>query len=116
MDIDIYIQGSVWMDMGRCVCMYAWIDGYRQNCMNVGMYISHSFTKRGVGNQELPDPSSSVSVSSDKGRQSLPPGTLALLAGPIALMVTQTSKVTKTKGWITERCQSRVISKVNTFL
>ena len=58
--------------------------------------------REGVGDQELPDPSSSASVSSDKGRQSLPPGTLALLAGPIGLMLTQTTEVNKNKGWITE--------------
>ena len=31
-------------------------------------------------------------------------------------MVTQTTKVNKNKGWTTERCQSRLISKSNTSL
>ena len=66
--------------------------------------ICHNFTKRRVGNQEFPDTYSSASVASDEGWQSLPPGTLALLAGPIGLMVTQTTKFNKNKSWITERC------------
>ena len=69
------------------------------------MYICHNFSMRGVGDQELSDLSSSASVGSDKGRQSLSPGTLALLAGLIGLMVTETTKVNKNKGWITERHQ-----------
>ena len=39
-----------------------------------------------------------------KGWQSLPLGALALLAGPIGLMVTETTKVNKNKNWIAERC------------
>ena len=57
-----------------------------------------------------------ASVSSDEGRQSLALGTVALLAGPIGLMVTQTTEVNKNKAWITERHGSRVISKFNTSL
>ena len=38
-----------------------------------------------------------ASVSFDKGWQSLLPGTLALLAGPIGLMVTQKIEFEKTK-------------------
>ena len=56
------------------------------------------------------------SVDSDKGWQSLSPGTLVLLAGPIGLMVTQTTKVNENKDWIIGRCQSRVISKLNISL
>ena len=36
-----------------------------------------------------------ASFSSNKGQQSLLPGTLVLLAGPIGLMVTQTTKLKK---------------------
>ena len=39
----------------------------------------HNFTKREVGDQGLPDPYSSASVSSNEGQQSLPLATLALL-------------------------------------
>ena len=53
-----------------------------------------------------------ASAGSDKGQQSLPPGTLALLAGPIGLMVTPTTEVNHNKGWIIERHQLRVISKL----
>ena len=70
----------------------------------------------GVGIQGLPDTSYSASVSSNKGRQSLPPGTLALLTGPTDLMVTQTTKVNKNKGWSTKRHLSRVCSELNTSL
>ena len=38
-----------------------------------------------------------ASVSSDKEWQSLLPGTLVLLAGPIGLMVTQTTEFEKPK-------------------
>ena len=55
-------------------------------------------------------------VGSSKGWQSLLPGILVLSARPIGLMVTQTTKVNKNKGWIAGRCQSRVISKLNTSL
>ena len=71
---------------------------------------------RGVGDQELPDPLPLASVGSNKGQQSLPPGTLVLLAGPVGLMVTQATKFNKNKVWITRRCQSRVISELNTSL
>ena len=55
----------------------------------------HNFNKIGVGDQGLHDPYSSASVSTDEGWQSLPLGTLALLAGPIGLMIMQTTKVNK---------------------
>ena len=55
-----------------------------------------------------------ASVSSDKGQQSLSPGTLVLLAGPVGLMVTQATEFNKNKVWIAERCWSRLISKPNT--
>ena len=57
-----------------------------------------------------------ASVGSDKGWQSLPPDTLVLLAGPIGLMVIQTTEVNKNKGGIAGRCRSRIISKPNTSL
>ena len=57
--------------------------------------ICHNSTKIGLGNQGLPDPYSLVSEGTDKGWQSLPLGTLALLAGPIGLMVMQTTEVEK---------------------
>ena len=72
--------------------------------------------REGVGDQGPLDPLSSASVSSNKGWQCLPPGTLAILARPIGLMVTQTTEVNKNKGGITERCQSRVISKLKNSL
>ena len=56
----------------------------------------------GVGDQGLPDPYSSASVGSNERWQSLPLGTLACLAGPIDLMVTQTTEVNKNKNWITK--------------
>ena len=43
-----------------------------------------------------------ASVSSDKGWQSLLPGTLVLLVGSIGLMVTQTTEVNKNKDWIVD--------------
>ena len=43
-------------------------------------------------------------------------GTLALLAGPIGMMVTQTTEVNKNKNWIAERCQLRVINELNISL
>ena len=64
------------------------------------MYICHNFTKIGMGNQGLTDSYSSHSVGTKEGWQSLPLGTLALLAGPIDLMVTKTTKVNKNKSWV----------------
>ena len=58
--------------------------------------ICHNFTKIGVGHQGHPDPYSSASVNSDEGRR-VPQGTLALLAGPISLMVMQTTEVNNNK-------------------
>ena len=69
-----------------------------------------------MGNQELPETYSSASEGSDKGWQSLPPGTVALLAGPIGVIVTQTTEVNINKSWITERCQSRVINELKKSL
>ena len=57
-----------------------------------------------------------ASVSSDEGWQSLPTGTLVLIAGPVGLMATQTTELKKNKSWIAGRCQSRVISELNTSL
>ena len=68
--------------------------------LTIRLDICHNFTKIGVGHQGLPDPYSSASVSCDEGWQSLPLGILALLAGPIDLMVTQTTEVDKNKNWI----------------
>ena len=64
--------------------------------------ICHNLTKIGLGDQGLPDPYSSASVGTDEGWQSLPLGPLALLAGPIGLMVTQTTEVNKNKRWVTK--------------
>ena len=64
--------------------------------------ICHNFTKIGVGHQGLPDPYSSASVSIDKGWQSLPLDTLALLAGLIGLMVMQATEVGKNKSWVSK--------------
>ena len=61
------------------------------------IYIYHNFTKIGVGEQGLLGPYFSASVSSDKEQQSLSLGTLALLAVPVGLMVTHTTKVNKNK-------------------
>ena len=58
------------------------------------MYMSN-VTKIGVGNQGLPDPYSSVSGGTNEGWQSLPLGTLTLLAGPTVLMVMQRTDVKK---------------------
>ena len=71
------------------------------SCPQPGMpQICHNFTKIGVGDHGLPNPYSSASVGSDEGWQSLPLGTLALLAGPIGLIITHTIKVNKNKNWI----------------
>ena len=59
--------------------------------------ICYNFNKRGVGDQELPETYSSASVGSKIGWESLPSGSLALLAGPVGLMVTQTTKFNKIK-------------------
>ena len=72
--------------------------------------------ERGMATRNSLIPLPLASVGSDKGWQSLPPGTLVLLAGPIGLMVTQTAKANKNKDWITGRCRLRVASKLNTSL
>ena len=71
---------------------------------SVPWYICHSITMRWVGNQELTNLSPLASVSTNKGWQSLSPGTLVLLARPIGLIVTQATKFNKNKVWITGKC------------
>ena len=67
-------------------------------CAHPGMpHICHNFTLRGAGTRNSLIPLPLVSVSSDEGWQFLLPGTLVLLAGPIGLMVTQTTEVNKIK-------------------
>ena len=78
--------------------------------------ISHTFTLRGSGDQKFPDLSSSASVDSDKGWQSMSPGILVLFTGPVGLMVTQPTKFNKNKVQITEKHWSRLIGKPNTSL
>ena len=68
----------------------------------------------GTGNPLISLPP--VCVGSNKGWQSLLPGTLVLLAGPIGLMDTQATKFNKNKVWITGRCQLRLINKPNASL
>ena len=57
-----------------------------------------------------------ASVSSNKGWQSLSPGTLVLLAEPVGLMATQVIKFNKNKVQIAGKCQLRLINKPNTSL
>ena len=64
--------------------------------------ICYNLNTIGVGDQGLPDPYSSSSVSIEEGWQSLPLGTLALLAGLISLMVMQITEVSKNKSWVTK--------------
>ena len=78
--------------------------------------ICHNFTLRGVGDQELPDLSLLASVSSDKGQQSLLPGTLVPLAGHIGLKVIQATNFNKNKVWITGKFQLSLINEPNTSL
>ena len=78
--------------------------------------ICPTFTMRGWGIRDSLISLPLASVSSDKGWQSLSPGTLVLLAGPIGLMATQATELNKNKVWIAGRCQSRLISRPNTYL
>ena len=55
-----------------------------------------------VGDQGLPDTYSSTSVGTDEEWQFLPLDTLTLMAGPIGLMVTQTTEINKNKNQITK--------------
>ena len=78
--------------------------------------LSHFHCMRGWGTRNSMISLTLAYVSSDKGWQSLSPFTLVLLAGPIGLMATQATELTKTRLEFTGRCQSRLISKSSTYL
>ena len=61
------------------------------------IYMSQLLYERGWVTRNSLIPLPLASVSSNGGWQSLPPGTLVLLAGPIGLMGTQTTKFEKKK-------------------
>ena len=56
-----------------------------------------------------------ASIGSNKVQQSLSPGTLVLVAEHISLMATQAIKFNKNRVQITQRHQSQLISKPNTY-
>ena len=64
-------------------------------CMHMSQLHYEGWATR---NSLIPLPQASVRC--DKGWQSLLPGTLVLLAGPIGLVVTQTTEVNENKAWI----------------
>ena len=76
--------------------------------------LSQLHFKRGWVTRNSLIPLPLASVGSNKGWQSLLPGTLDLLARPVGLMVTQASELNKNEVWIAGRWKLRVISKLNT--
>ena len=66
--------------------------------------VSQLHYERGWATRNSLIPLPLASVISNKGWQSLSPGTLVLLAGPIGLMVTQATEFNKNKVWIAGRC------------